>query len=358
MGEEEEEEKEKKEEGERRREEEVLGLVKVVNRNGRDILFGHVITIVGVLALSPDSLSVRLVRDVPNYTVIFVKFFLYAVTITIGMGLLGGSSSKRMVDRFIGIGYLGLGAGILWGLSNLAFIMALQNTAVANVLVIMATNPVFSAIASYFLLRERISTRNALTGVVGFIIIALIFSQDMEEKNDSKSTIGIICAVFSSISYGTYFVLIRLTGIRAGVEPDLHACNVLSGIVVSLICLCIDGIPELNTIGNRDLLFLCLQGIFILPIAFTLLIVGPQYISAPEVCLYSFIETVLGPLWVWLGGFEQPPIYALYAGAILIFVLGGNAVLSIRESQTEFQRINTPNRVGVLELFTGTVGDE
>lgn len=90
---------------------------------------------------------------------------------------------------------------------------------------------------------------------------------------------------------------------------------------------------DLYTIDWTDFIYLCIQGMLILPLSFTLLIIGPQHISASEVCLYSFIETILGPLWVWLGGYEAPPIYALYGGAVLLVVLGSNAVLSIREAR-------------------------
>jgi hypothetical protein len=32
-------------------------------------------------------------------------------------------------------------------------------------------------------------------------------------------------------------------------------------------------------------------------------------------------ETVLGLLWVWLAGFEKPPIETLYGGSVLIAAL-------------------------------------
>ena len=138
------------------------------------------------------------------------------------------------------------------------------------------------------------------------------------------------------MSYGSYFVLIRLAGKMNsrnghGGQVDLNACNIISGLVVVLITACLGGGDDLDKIEGENLLYLCIQGIFILPISFTLLIIGPQYILAPEVCLYSFLETVLGPLWVWLGGFERPPTYTVYGGIVLLIVLGGNSIMSIRE---------------------------
>jgi drug/metabolite transporter (DMT)-like permease len=71
-------------------------------------------------------------------------------------------------------------AGLLWGASNMLFTAAIQNTAVANVLVIVASNTVFSSIFSYLLLGELIPIRMFITSAICFGAIALIFSGNHE----------------------------------------------------------------------------------------------------------------------------------------------------------------------------------
>ena len=73
-------------------------------------------------------------------------------------------------------GPFGWGAGMLWGASNMLFTSAIQLTAVANVLVIVASNTVFSSIFSYLLLGELIPIRMIVTSLICFGAIALIFS--------------------------------------------------------------------------------------------------------------------------------------------------------------------------------------
>ena len=64
------------------------------------------------------------------------------------------------------------------------FTAAVQNTAVANVLVIVASNTVFSSIFSYLLLGELIPIRMFITSAICFGAIALIFSGNHELIHD------------------------------------------------------------------------------------------------------------------------------------------------------------------------------
>ena len=58
-----------------------------------------------------------------------------------------------------------------------------------------------------------------------------------------------------------------------------------------------------------------------LPVALALLTLGPRYIPAPEAAMLSLLETVLGPLWVWLVISEQPDESTIIGGAIVVGTL-------------------------------------
>lgn len=47
--------------------------------------------------------------------------------------------------------------------------------------------------------------------------------------------------------------------------------------------------------------------------------------------LYTLIETMLGPVLVFAGGFEAPPERTVYGGAILAVALVGHSIVSLRE---------------------------
>lgn len=90
---------------------------------------------------------------------------------------------------------------------------------------------------------------------------------------------------------------------------------------------------EKGVITFPELALLMFNGMFILPVSFALLTIGPSLISAPEVSLFSLIETVLGPFLVWMGGFEAPPISAVFGGIILISALAIHSFLALREEK-------------------------
>ncbi len=68
-------------------------------------------------------------------------------------------------------------------------------------------------------------------------------------------------------------------------------------------------------------LYLFLQGAGTLLVGFYGLSLGPKYIPAAEVALFLLIETILGPVWVYVGGYESPPQLTLYGGVLLILAL-------------------------------------
>lgn len=119
--------------------------------------------------------------------------------------------------------------------------------------------------------------------------------------------------------------------------PDTLPCVFISGLVaatskysllihppfiVFLVAVCTG--PNLRAVDSMDWLFLVIMGVIELPISFSLLSYGPGLIPAPEVSLYFLFETVLGPLWVWLGGYEAPPIYSIYGGAMMITAMAAH----------------------------------
>jgi len=85
------------------------------------------------------------------------------------------------------------------------------------------------------------------------------------------------------------------------------------------------------SVSQADVLWLVLLGCIVLPVAFGLLTLAPRYIPSPEVSLIMQLEAVLGPLWVWMGVGEVPPVATFIGGGIVLVTLVVHSYLGLRE---------------------------
>lgn len=170
---------------------------------------GVLLSVLGVLCLTPDSLLVRKVGHVPSMTVLFYRNLIFGVIMLLGLLI---TEKKNSWNKLMGLGKWGLFAGVLFGFSLWFMVIAFINTAAANVLVIQAANPLFAAIFSWFIMGETITKLTMATSAACVVAIVLIFIGETLEKSSSSSgnnTLGLLFAIGSSTSFGLYVVMLR-----------------------------------------------------------------------------------------------------------------------------------------------------
>ena len=86
------------------------------------------------------------------------------------------------------------------------------------------------------------------------------------------------------------------------------------------------------SVDGSDFAVLLLSGLFVLPVAFGLIALGPRRLSAPETGLIMLLETALAPLWVWWALGEGANAEALIGGTVIVTALAVNSVLGLRET--------------------------
>ena len=67
-------------------------------------------------------------------------------------------------------------------------------------------------------------------------------------------------------------------------------------------------------------------------IPFVLVTIAPRFIPAAEVNLFFLLETIIGPIWVWLIIKEQPSIETLLGGVVIIITIAFHSFLKLRNS--------------------------
>lgn len=184
---------------------------------------GTLYCVVGVLAVTPNALMVRKVNHMPIFAVQFFGYMIFSVTVSLIFILQEGRGCYR---KFVEIGWLGWLAGLVFGAQIMLITLGFQKTAAATALVILASNPMFSALFSFFILKEAVPLRTVLASVVCFGSIVLIFASQIGEGAGVE---GIVYSLLASILIAVYFVLLRLATMFDGKEPDMRPCTIIAG---------------------------------------------------------------------------------------------------------------------------------
>jgi len=278
--------------------------------------------ILGVLLLSPDTLIIRLV-DADPWSFIAWRGGLMMIGMFVILAL---RFRHRLFARTFAIGWLGILIAILFALNNVFFQLSVQSTTVANTLVIIATAPLFAALFSVLFLRERVPTRTWVAIVVSAAGVALVFIGDI----GAGSLFGNVAALISAVGLGVHFVLVRLAR-----PVDMSPAIAVAGLFIMVIGMVMATDLYLDP---RQFGLIAILGLILLPLSFAFLTRAPNHIPAAEVSLIILLETILGPLWVWLAVAEQPPLQTVVGGALIILVLIIHSIMSLngrREQSSE-----------------------
>ena len=247
-------------------------------------LRGLAVPATGVLIITPDSLLVRLI-DADAWTILFYRGVFVALSRAIFFAVRFGRTAPA---HLMAIGRTGILSGLLAAGSNILFVVSLTLTTAANTLVIVSIAPLFAALHSRIFLKERIAPRTWIAVLVVFIGIAAIFSGSL----GGGALIGDLCAIGAALFFAGH-----LTTLRYAKHLNMVPSVALGGIFTALAVL---PLAAPFAVSAGDLALLAVMGLVMLPVALGLIALGPRLIPAPEVGLLILLESILGPLWVWL----------------------------------------------------------
>ena len=281
-----------------------------------DRMRGTIFSLVGVSVLSLDALALRLSSSSP-WTMCFWRGLFMALAMFSGLWIYYG---KSCIQHFREIGRFGILIALLLGGRHIFFVIAVSYTAVADVVVIINTTPLFAALLSAIFLKERTSLRTWIAILVAFGGIAVIFAGSL----GGGTMPGNIMALGGALFGAGGFVVIRRKK-----EVNMIPALVFSGLIAFLVSV---PFARLFLITSLDLTVFAIAGLIILPVSFTLVTMAPRYITAPEVGLMMLLNTVEAPMLVWLFIGEAPRSMTFLGGAIIVGALVVHFVWGERKS--------------------------
>ncbi len=267
---------------------------------------GYILLLFGGFCLSWGGFIVRSFEQADVWQILFLRslFFLPALTI-----FLFSIYKKKTLTVIKDSGLPGLLAGFVMSLSFVAFVVAMSITTVANVVFIISTQTMFLAIFGYFYLKEKVS-------FIGFISISMAMSGIFIMVGDSISAgslFGNLVALAIPINFAIFVMIIR-KNTKIDMVPAIFYSGIFSLIYGFFL---IDSFK----FTNHDIFMGFLLGVPQLAFGFICITIGSRSISSASVGLLMLMETLCGPLWVWLFLNEIPPFSVVLGGLIIIFAI-------------------------------------
>ena len=228
---------------------------------------------------------------------------------------------QRPWDTLRAAGAAGLVSGAMWAIMFTCFIVALNFTTVANVLVMSSLGPLFTATLAFAFLKEPLPARTWFAIVAASIGMAAMFGAGFT-AGEPRHLAGMALALAIPVAGAVNLVTLR----RSAAHLDLMPAVMLGACISAALTLPF-ALPF--QASGRDVLLLAGLGVFQLGLPCLLLVLVSRTLTAPEIALFALLEVVLGPLWAWLGAGEAPAAATLAGGAVVLAALAGNQVAAL-----------------------------
>ena len=277
---------------------------------------GTLLAFVAIMFITPDSLLIRL-SGIESWTLIFYRGIIPFFAVFIGLLIV---QKGQIISSLINNGWHGIAYVFTFTVTNILFVISIENTNVANTLIMISLAPMLSAIISFIFLKENPDKKTWIAITITTLAVIYIFFDSLEKGDFKGNFFGFICA--TGLAAGTVII-------RSVKQINLVPSAMMGKLFVALIALFFA--DKFNLTG-KDLIIIPTMGIFCVAIPFVLITLAPRYITAPEVNLFFLLETILGPLWVWLVIREQPSMETIIGGLVIIATITVHSFLALKKT--------------------------
>lgn len=285
--------------------------------------FGVLLALFGVLVLTPDALFMRL-SGMAGYQMVGWRGLLMGAVMLSGWLI---SSRQRRADLGALVSGAGLAIVVCQYFNATLFSLGIGNAPVPVVLFGVATVPVFAAVFARIVIGEPTprATWITIVAVLVGIGIAVFGGEAGALRPDGRALPGALAGLGVAAVLAMNFVILRA-------RPDLPILLVIgagaglagaTGVIVTG--------PE--RMADGTVWAIAITGAVILPVSFFSMSVASRHTPASNVSLILLLETVLAPLWVWLGIGETPTVQMLTGGAIVVTSLAIYLTLAGRRAR-------------------------
>ena len=277
---------------------------------------GSLLAFIAVMLITPDTLLIRL-SNIETWGMLFYRGAIPFVIVLIGLLIF---YNKNFLNALFNVGYTGIFYTISFAICNITFLVSIQNTNVANTLIMVATAPMLSAILGGIFLKEVPDRNTWIAIIITFLSALYIFYDSIQLGNFFGDFMGLITATGLAVNA----VLVR-----SAKDRDLLPAAVSGKLCVAIFAFFF--VDSFDLVGN-DIIYVPLMCVLCVAIPFVLVTIAPRFIPAAEVNLFFLLETIIGPIWVWMIIKEQPSLETIQGGIVIILTIAIHSFLKLKKS--------------------------
>jgi len=277
---------------------------------------GMLMAFTAVMFLTPDSLLIRL-ASINSWNLIFYRGFIPFSVVFIGLLFI---YKTNLIKQTLSNGWRGIAYALVFTVTNITFVISIENTNVANTLIMIALAPMLSAVLSFVFLKEIPDKKTWVAIIVTTLAVIYIFFDAIDADDILGNALGLLTA---------FGLAVGAVIIRSARKIDLVPSAMFGKLLVALIAFYFS--DNLSLVGN-DIIIVPLMCVMCVAVPFVLVTIAPRFITAAEVNLFFLMETILGPLWVWFVILEQPSIETIIGGILIIITITIHSILSLKKT--------------------------
>ena len=285
-------------------------------KNLTDQQKGSLLAFIAVIFITPDSLFIRL-SNIDTWGLLFYRGAIPFITVFIALLMVYKANFFKLL---FSMGRPGIFYAVTFSITNITFLISIQNTNVANTLIMIAMAPMLSAVLGAIFLKENPDKKTWIAILITFLAAIYIFYDSIQLGNILGDIFGFVTAL--GLAIGAVII-------RSAKEKNLVPSAMIGKLLVAVFALFF--VKDLELI-NTDIFIVPLMCILCVAIPFVLVTIAPRFITAAEVNLFFLLETIFGPIWVWLVIKEQPSLETIIGGIIIILTLAIHSSLALKKT--------------------------
>ena len=266
----------------------------------------------GAFFMSFNGVLIKLIEGANGFQILFYR----SITLSLTVILVSCVKRKISIIKFLShFDRWDFAIGACLGIAFTTYVFSIMHTSVAATLFILATSPLIASFLSWFFMGEKPSLECSLATFFALLGVFLMIHEGLKLDR----TLGNILALIAACSFASMLFLTRLST-KKDVLNGTFVGGVLSGAFGVFMCIIFDSGFQVSFV---DLTLILIMGAFAIGIGITLVSWGAPFIPASEVSVIVLLESLLGPIWVWIFLNQPMSSYEIFGGFLILLSVGG-----------------------------------